>query len=166
MDEDDKRVPTAFEQRVYKVRDTLAAARGARHCCTPQTQRRAARSRRPQLSSGKRHSLVALGAWPALNATALTDGVPPPTRPSQLCSAIPKGRVSTYGDLAKALSPPSCARAVGQAMRRNPFAPRVPCHRVIASDLRLGGFSGFWVRRARAHAALAFAARGQPRAPW
>jgi O-6-methylguanine DNA methyltransferase len=70
----------------------------------------------------------------------------PPTRNPQMCSAIPKGRVTTYGDMAKALSPPSCARAVGQAMRRNPFAPKVPCHRVVASDLKLGGFKGSWVR--------------------
>jgi methylated-DNA-[protein]-cysteine S-methyltransferase len=35
-----------------------------------------------------------------------------------------------------------CPRAVGQALRRNPFAPRVPCHRVLAADLSLGGFSG------------------------
>jgi methylated-DNA-[protein]-cysteine S-methyltransferase len=61
-----------------------------------------------------------------------------------VCSAIPKGRVTTYGDLARALTPPSSARAVGQAMRRNPYAPKVPCHRVVASDLQLGGFTGEW----------------------
>lgn len=54
---------------------------------------------------------------------------------------IPRGRVSTYGDVARAIACGS-ARAVGQALRRNPFAPRVPCHRVIASDLTLGGFQG------------------------
>lgn len=59
-----------------------------------------------------------------------------------LCRAIPAGRVSTYGAMAEALN--SCARAVGQGMRRNPYAPEVPCHRVIASDLTLGGFSGQW----------------------
>jgi len=68
----------------------------------------------------------------------------PNQTPPQLCSAIPKGRVSTYGDLARALDPPSSARAVGQAMRRNPFAPTVPCHRVVAADLQLGGFTGSW----------------------
>lgn len=62
----------------------------------------------------------------------------------KLCSAIPKGSVATYGGMARALSPPSSARAVGQAMRRNPFAPVVPCHRVVASDLQLGGFTGSW----------------------
>lgn len=62
---------------------------------------------------------------------------------AQLCKAIPPGKVTTYGAMASALH--SSARAVGQAMRRNPFAPRVPCHRVIAVNLELGGFSGSWV---------------------
>ena len=38
----------------------------------------------------------------------------------------------------------SCARAVGNAMKNNPFAPEVPCHRVLASDGSLGGFKGSW----------------------
>lgn len=58
------------------------------------------------------------------------------------CSQIPAGRVSTYGELARALD--SSARAVGGALRKNPFAPVVPCHRVVASDGSLGGFSGVW----------------------
>lgn len=63
----------------------------------------------------------------------------------QLCKAIPAGKVTTYGDMAKALG--SSPRAIGQAMRRNPFAPVVPCHRVIATNMQLGGFSGQWVRQ-------------------
>jgi len=54
---------------------------------------------------------------------------------------IPAGRVSTYGRVAKHIGSAS-ARAVGQALRVNPYAPEVPCHRVIASDLRIGGFQG------------------------
>ena len=38
----------------------------------------------------------------------------------------------------------TCARAVGNAMRNNPFAPEVPCHRVLANDGTLGGFCGYW----------------------
>lgn len=57
----------------------------------------------------------------------------------KLCKLIPAGKVSTYGAMAKVLG--SSSRAVGQGMKRNPFAPIVPCHRVIASDLTLGGFS-------------------------
>ncbi|GLC70007.1 hypothetical protein PLESTF_000912100 [Pleodorina starrii] len=60
----------------------------------------------------------------------------------QLCKCIPAGKVSTYGAMASVLQ--SSPRAVGQALRRNPFAPVVPCHRVVAADLSLGGFSGAW----------------------
>lgn len=56
-------------------------------------------------------------------------------------AAIPRGRVSTYRLVAAAVGCGS-ARAIGQALKRNPFAPRVPCHRVIASGLTLGGFRG------------------------
>jgi methylated-DNA-[protein]-cysteine S-methyltransferase len=54
---------------------------------------------------------------------------------------VPRGRVTTYKQLAERLGCRSC-RAVGQALKRNPYAPRVPCHRVIASDLTPGGFMG------------------------
>ena len=53
---------------------------------------------------------------------------------------IPHGFVTTYGILAKRINCGS-AQAVGQALGENPFAPAVPCHRVIASTLRPGGFS-------------------------
>ena len=54
---------------------------------------------------------------------------------------VPAGRVTTYRLLARRLGCGS-ARAVGGALRRNPFAPEVPCHRVIASDGTVGGFQG------------------------
>ena len=54
---------------------------------------------------------------------------------------IPKGRVTTYRDLAKMIGCGS-SQAVGQALKRNPFAPEVPCHRIVASDRHLGGFMG------------------------
>lgn len=56
------------------------------------------------------------------------------------CSKIPKGKVSTYNAIAKRLK--SSPRAVGQALKRNPYAPKVPCHRVIKSDRTLGGYDG------------------------
>ncbi|ETI20079.1 hypothetical protein G647_08113 [Cladophialophora carrionii CBS 160.54] len=56
--------------------------------------------------------------------------------------AIPPGKVSTYAAIAKSLS--SSPRAVGGALRNNPYAPEVPCHRVIASDGYVGGFKGDW----------------------
>jgi methylated-DNA-[protein]-cysteine S-methyltransferase len=57
------------------------------------------------------------------------------------CCRIPCGRVATYASLAKAVGCGS-PRAVGQALKRNPFAPEVPCHRVVASDRSIGGFMG------------------------
>ena len=56
-------------------------------------------------------------------------------------SKIPKGNVSTYKLVADYIGCRS-AQAVGQALKRNPFAPEVPCHRVISSDLTIGGFGG------------------------
>lgn len=54
---------------------------------------------------------------------------------------IPPGATLTYGDVAARLGDPGLARAVGQALGRNPFALIVPCHRVVAADGKLGGFS-------------------------
>ncbi len=54
---------------------------------------------------------------------------------------VPAGRVTTYGSLARRIGSGS-ARAVGQALRRNPFAPEVPCHRVIATNGMIGGYAG------------------------
>ncbi len=54
---------------------------------------------------------------------------------------VPRGSVTTYGALARRIGCRS-AQAVGQALRANPFAPRVPCHRVVAADGSLGGFCG------------------------
>jgi O-6-methylguanine DNA methyltransferase len=58
-----------------------------------------------------------------------------------LCSSIPKGKVATYGQLARLVGKPKAARAVGGFMRTNPDAPVVPCHRVVASDGSLTGYS-------------------------
>jgi methylated-DNA-[protein]-cysteine S-methyltransferase len=59
----------------------------------------------------------------------------------KLMEKIPKGRVTTYGLVAKKLNT-KAYRAVGNACRRNPYAPRVPCHRVVRSDGTVGGFGG------------------------
>lgn len=59
----------------------------------------------------------------------------------QLALQIPPGRTLTYGDMARQLGDPGLARAVGQALGANPFAPVVPCHRVLAAGGRKGGFS-------------------------
>lgn len=67
----------------------------------------------------------------------------------KLTKQIPEGRVSTYGGIARALGRPAASRAVGQALKRNPNAPVVPCHRVVKSDGRLGGFRGSDERNTR-----------------
>ena len=64
-----------------------------------------------------------------------------------LLCRIPAGRWSTYqamSDYITATSHKTCARAVGNAMRNNPFAPEVPCHRILSSDGSIGGFNGDW----------------------
>ncbi|KAJ1979219.1 hypothetical protein H4R34_002915 [Dimargaris verticillata] len=60
-----------------------------------------------------------------------------------LCAQVPSGQFTTYKLIATALN--SHPRAVGQALRVNPFAPApVPCHRVMASNFYVGGFDGDW----------------------
>ncbi len=54
---------------------------------------------------------------------------------------IPKGQGRTYAQVARAIGTPKAARAVGQALKRNRWAPKIPCHRVVASDGTLGGYS-------------------------
>ena len=55
---------------------------------------------------------------------------------------IPKGTVKTYKQVAIAIKKPKSARAVANACGKNPYAPKIPCHRVIRSDGGLGGYSG------------------------
>jgi len=70
-------------------------------------------------------------------------GVPDFTRSVLLeCHKIPYGSTASYGELARRVGNPRAARAVGQAMRRNPLPPIIPCHRVVGSDGSLVGFAG------------------------
>lgn len=55
---------------------------------------------------------------------------------------IRPGQTQTYGWIAGKIGKPGAARAVGRALGQNPFAPEVPCHRVIRADGKLGGYSG------------------------
>jgi len=69
-------------------------------------------------------------------------GVPPfHQRVYAVARAIPVGSTLTYGEVAAQLGEPGAARAVGQALGANPFAPVVPCHRVMAAGGKAGGFS-------------------------
>lgn len=60
----------------------------------------------------------------------------------KLTEKIPLGKITTYGLLAQALGLSQAARAVGNALNKNPWAPQVPCHRVVKSDGQLGGYGG------------------------
>ena len=55
---------------------------------------------------------------------------------------IPKGKVKTYKEVAISIKSPKSARAVANACAKNPYAPKIPCHRVIRSDGTIGGYSG------------------------
>ncbi len=57
-------------------------------------------------------------------------------------SKIPRGEVRTYKELAIQINRPKCARAVANACGKNPYPVKIPCHRVIRSDGKLGGYSG------------------------
>ena len=89
--------------------------------------------------------IVALldGGQPDLSAIRLDmTGIPDfHCRVYDIVRTIPAGQTLTYGDIAQRLGMPGAAQAVGQAMSRNPFAPIVPCHRVVAAGGKDGGFS-------------------------
>ena len=57
-----------------------------------------------------------------------------------VCARVPKGKVTTYAAIARKLGT-QAYRAVGNAMNKNPYAPHVPCHRVVGSDGSLTGFA-------------------------
>jgi methylated-DNA-[protein]-cysteine S-methyltransferase len=58
----------------------------------------------------------------------------------KLLRKVPKGKVTTYKDIAHTLGS-RAYRAVGTAMNKNPYAPNVPCHRVVNADGKIGGFA-------------------------
>ena len=60
----------------------------------------------------------------------------------KILSKIPSGKVKTYKEIAIELNKPNSARAIANACAKNPYAPSIPCHRVIRSDGKLGGYSG------------------------
>ena len=88
-------------------------------------------------------SLIYQGKDTEVVPTLAFENLPPFVRKALIVTAtIPRGFVSTYGAVAAASGSPRAARAVGSAEARNPFAPIVPCHRVVTSTLELGGYGG------------------------
>ena len=59
----------------------------------------------------------------------------------ELCSKVPRGKVTTYKEIGDKLGKGMVYRAVGNALNRNPHAPKVPCHRVVSTDGSIGGFA-------------------------
>lgn len=90
-----------------------------------------------------RIAAVLQGAADSLEDVPLAlDRVPPfHRRVYEAARRIAPGQTVHYGELAAQLGDPGAARAVGQALGANPFAPIVPCHRVLAAGGRPGGFS-------------------------
>jgi len=65
----------------------------------------------------------------------------------RLLKKIPAGKVTTYGDLAKALGNPSASRVVGRILGQNPNPIQVPCHRVVMFNGKLGGYANGTVKK-------------------
>ena len=72
---------------------------------------------------------------------AMAQGTPFQQKVWAALRTIPSGEVRTYTDIAVQIGHPSSARAVANACGKNPYAPEVPCHRVIRSDGSIGGYS-------------------------
>lgn len=62
-------------------------------------------------------------------------------------SKIPRGKVATYDEIAKAVGNERAVRAVGNALAKNPYPVIIPCHRVVKADRSLGGYSGGKARK-------------------
>lgn len=131
--------------------------RGVRHLQLPEGREQATRARLIGLYPGARPGAPPAAVSRAIaKIDALLTGKPSDLRSIELdmaavpefhrrvyeaARAIPPGATLSYGQLAIRLGAPGSARAVGQALGRNPFALIVPCHRVLAASGKLGGFS-------------------------
>ncbi len=95
--------------------------------------------------SAERLQRFLLGTQADLSAIPIDLGQSPPffQKVFQATRAIPSGQTRTYGELARQVGSPNAARAVGQAMGRNPWPLVIPCHRVMAAGGKMGGYSAF-----------------------
>ena len=122
------------EQDAARTRARLLRYTGPLPEAVPPEPVRAAMQQIAALLAGEPHDFSAL----VLDMQGLTDFQ---RRVYAMTCAIPPGKTRTYGEIATELGDKNLARAVGQALGFNPFAPVVPCHRVLAAGQRPGGFS-------------------------
>lgn len=134
--------------------DALAVSGGQLPEATPELTRQRLQQRYPHLAECAppppmaavlaRLAAALQGAPDTLQDVPLDDADLPEfhRRVYALARRIPPGRTRSYGELAAELGGPAVARAVGQALGRNRFAPLVPCHRVLGAHGQPGGFSG------------------------
>lgn len=115
-----------------RLRADLCPTNSAAALCLP----------RPQHQQQQQQQQEEMDMQPQLDRIAASDKTPFQKRVLSLLCQVPRGRVTTYGLMSRHLG--SSPRAIGSAMRRNPFAPEVPCHRVVATGGALGGFKGAW----------------------
>jgi O-6-methylguanine DNA methyltransferase len=101
------------------------------------------RSAEKVAAAKKQVRLYLLGERTAFDLEVDLSGITPfQRRVLEETRRVPRGRVSTYAEIARRIGSPKAVRAVGQALRRNPIPIVVPCHRVISSDGSLGGYGG------------------------
>lgn len=122
--------PLPVPKKTTKVQKTYRANTTAKRATTPTIK--------PTTTS------IAKDMQPQLDRIASSAQTPFQKRVLSLLCQVPRGHVTSYALMARHLN--SSPRAVGNAMRRNPFAPEVPCHRCVATGGGLGGFKGQWPR--------------------
>ncbi|KKY29312.1 putative ring-2 protein [Diaporthe ampelina] len=125
--------PPQVPKKTTKVQKTYRANTAAKRGTAPNTK--------PTTTAT---SPTAKDMQPQLDRISASAQTPFQKRVLSLLCQVPRGHVTTYALMARHLG--SSPRAVGNAMRRNPFAPEVPCHRCVATGGGLGGFKGQWPR--------------------
>ncbi|KAG8162747.1 hypothetical protein KVR01_007225 [Diaporthe batatas] len=125
--------PTKIPTKTTKVEKAYRANTTAKRSAAPNTKP----------TNPPAASTTAADMQPQLDRIAASPTLTPyQKRVLTLLCQVPRGHVTTYALMAAHLG--SSPRAVGNAMRRNPFAPEVPCHRCVATGGGLGGFKGQW----------------------
>lgn len=123
--------PPSVPKKTTKIQKTYRANTTAKRAATPSTK------------PTKPTATATTDMQPQLDRIAASPTLTPyQKRVLTLLCQVPRGHVTTYALMAAHLG--SSPRAVGNAMRRNPFAPEVPCHRCVATGGGLGGFKGQW----------------------